>query len=82
MNTLRWPYTEPYFAFPRYGVRLQGVGVVKGVQLEDLYEQAEAMGGEPVQQTVVVVTGGPDAGHEVIGPWRPRPSPMRESRHG
>lgn len=69
---LRWPYTEAHIAFERLGISRQDGTRIKGLSREDALDMREAFPGSVIERQVVVyVTGGPDKGSEVLGPWRP-----------
>lgn len=72
MGVNRWPYDQPHTSYSRYGVRLASGLLLKGMARDDALDMHDdAPGGDKaMRQVVVYVTGGPDEGHEVLGPWK------------
>jgi hypothetical protein len=69
-SAARWPYTEPHTIVGRWKVDIPGAGALKGVTEQDARDLAEEHGGTASFATVLLVTGGPDKGTEVLTPWR------------
>lgn len=69
--TERWPYTEPHIQYTRYGVRMASGAFLKGLSRADAEDVASDDAANVVVRSVITyVTGGPDKGYEVLGPWK------------